>query len=124
MADVTKLPPPAGSLAELCSRGPAAIEAERAKAASSGHGSFLPSVHSESAGVVGDDNPRTGGPPRRVSATPPAPEFHRGSVVRHIPSGRKVTILYASSGEVDWYEVVDGKTGRRWQAHIKNLKPL
>jgi len=54
-------------------------------------------------------------------------DFSRGRILRHKPSGRKVTIIRASAGSKNGepvHEVVDGKTGKKFLARQSNLKPV
>jgi hypothetical protein len=55
-----------------------------------------------------------------------ASAFTRGSIVRHKPTGRKVTIIRASAAKDggSLYEVVDAKNGKRFLAREDNLNEL
>jgi len=53
--------------------------------------------------------------------------FTRGQIVKHTPSGRKVTIIKASAarkGGETLHEVVDASSGKRFLARELNLKCL
>jgi hypothetical protein len=67
---------------------------------------------------------RVGGMPS--SGIIASPVFIRGRVVKHAPSGKRVTIIRASIGRRDGenlHEVVDQRSGKKFTARESNLKP-
>lgn len=109
---ITKMLPGTGSLGALLDAGPAAI---KMMAAANGHRGMEPvQTQTESDVPV---------PPRQTQAKPQAKvaagsaEFRRGQVVRHKPTGSKVTIL---SIQASGCEVVDHR-GKKWLANKSNL---
>ena len=112
------------SLADLA-QNPAQLATVRAAA---GHPDVVSGVRQEEEARAAIDNLRavnrkveTAGRKEGESA------FTRGRIVRHKPSGRKVTIMRASAatkGGHPLYEVIDAKTGKRFLADEDNLREL
>jgi hypothetical protein len=96
--------------------------------ASAGHADVVPGVRSEEEAKASLEQisaaNRKYSSSEHVSA---APELQRGRIVRHVPSGRKVTVIRASAGRKNGerlHEVVDAKTGKKFLARESNLKPV
>jgi hypothetical protein len=112
----TKMYPSGNSLFSILEKGPAAVRTMRAIA---GHQDPVPTRQEEeiSQGELNAAQEMS----RKRSLTAQqglTPVFHRGSVVKHIPTGKKVTILKldASSAEVV------SKSGRKWTSKLSDLK--
>jgi len=100
---------------------PAQVAALRAAA---GHPDVVPGVRSEEEASVALENLRSVN--RRVeSAGRKSGDsvFVRGRIMRHKPSGRKVTLIRCSANSKT-HEVIDAKAGKRFLAHEKDLREL
>lgn len=119
MGEVTKLPAPKGSLVELLDRGVGAI-----KAIAASHGHHDPVQTRQETDVTVDEvasarvEARQRKQPSASSGPVPSTSFRRGQVVRHKPTGRKVTVMKAHATSC---EIVDSRSGRRWVARNIDL---
>jgi len=113
----TKMFPGGSSLFSIMQGGPAAIRTMRAAA---GHPDVVQTRQEEDISPEELDAAREMSRKRMLTAQGSGltPVLKRGSVVKHIPTGKKVTILKldASSAEVV------SKSGKKWTSRLTDLK--
>lgn len=95
--------------------------------AAAGHPDVVRGVMSEEQAEAALQNIRlaNNGKVATVGRSAAGATYDRGKIMRHKPTGRKVTIIRASAGRKDGervHEVVDCKTGKKFLARESNLK--
>lgn len=96
--------------------------------AAAGHPDVVPGVMSEQQAEAALQRIKAKNGGRLLLPGQPASHslYARGKMMRHKPSGRKVTIIQASVGKKngeEQHEVVCVKTGKKFLAKESNLKP-
>lgn len=115
----TKMMPSGNSLFAIVERGPAALKMMRASA---GHPDPAHARQEEEVSPGELEAARNQARQRARDANLPVSEsggtLHRGSVVRHIPTGKKVTILSLNASSAE----VVSKSGKKWVSKLADLR--